>query len=115
MCSSNPFSDFSLINFHRYSLFNPSIITPQIDSSLKYVDNFDLPGLNRRVCTETALSDELNAKQSISEISCKSAKMEEEHRSFRRTGSASIPLPHRLEESFWNLDISQFFNNIEKF
>jgi hypothetical protein len=65
MFSSDSFSDFSLIDFRRYSLFNPSVVKPQIDSALKHVDNFDRSGPNRRVCTETALLDELKAKQSL--------------------------------------------------
>jgi hypothetical protein len=88
MFACDPVSDFSPLNFHRYSLCDPSITPPQIDSSLSSVHNFDRSGSNRRVCTEIALLDEFKAKQSISEISCKSAKMEEEHRRFRRTASA---------------------------
>jgi hypothetical protein len=109
------FSDFSLIDFHRYSPFNAAIITHQFHHALKDVYNFDPSAPNRRVCTETALPDEFKTNQSISEINCKFTTMEEEHRSFPTTGSASTPLPHRSDEGSSNLHISQFINTTEKF
>jgi hypothetical protein len=62
-----------------------------------------------------ALTDEFKAKQSISEISRRLAKMEEEHGSFTRIGSASTPIPNPSETEFWILDISMFVNSVEWF
>jgi hypothetical protein len=47
MFNCDPFSDFSLSDFHRDAPFNQPIVTPQFDSALKYVYNFDRSGPNR--------------------------------------------------------------------